>query len=137
MVDSMYEPTPPKRLCLVNESSSPSFSELSVNNEQNTYSLRKKRQHSPIKSRLRIRALLDYGFEDPEANGIQPQKDGIQIEKRVTRSSNIENGIYSDLNFRRSKDCITTYTSRFKSSCFNYRFRLYKGDCRIISTYTD
>lgn len=94
MVDSMYEPTPSKRLCLVNDnSSSPSFSELSVNNEQNTYSLRKKR-HSPIKSRLRIRALLDYGFEGPEENGMQQQKDGIQIEKRVTRSSNIENGIY-------------------------------------------
>lgn len=94
MAEDLYEPTPSKRLrSFDGYSSSPSFSELSCN-EDLGYSLRRNRKPlTPIKSRLRHLAAMDYSLESEE-NGLESQSSNIKIEKRVTRSSNIENGMY-------------------------------------------
>ena len=94
--EQLYEPTQSKRLRSCDGySSSPSYSELSSNEDNHSYSLRRKRRpQTPIKSRLRHRTPLDY---ESEENAVESTKLNNQIERRITRSCNSENSKYIDL----------------------------------------
>lgn len=98
MADDMYEPTPSKRLRSYDGySSSPSYSEISCHEELG-YSLRRERKPlTPIKSKLRHVVTTDY-IEVEDVKSLETSS--TQIEKRITRSCNIENGMYFKLNPR-------------------------------------